>query len=65
MQNTEQEKHFDEECETEPPVSAGSIAEEMEVLLDDYFVGAFRKEGDGIRYELKNGQKFFISVREE
>lgn len=65
MQKTEREELFEEECRTETPIAAASLVQEIGVLLDDYFVGAFRTERDGIHYELKNGQKFLISVREE
>jgi len=65
MQKTEREKLFEEDCRSEAPVAAASLVQEIGVLFDDYFVGNFKTEQDGIHYELKNGQKFFISVREE
>ncbi|MBO4989805.1 MAG: hypothetical protein J6D37_05685 [Clostridia bacterium] len=65
MQKTERKELFEEVCKSEAPVAAAYLAQEIGVLFDDYFVGDFKTEQDGIHYELRNGQKFLISVREE
>lgn len=54
----------DEIAKNEPPVTANSLLEEIKPLFSDYFKGKINSDGDGIIYELPNGQRFLITAKE-
>lgn len=49
----------------EPPFEASSFAEEIVLLLGDYFVGNFALRSNAIICSFANGQQFRILIEEE
>lgn len=42
---------------------AERFAEELTLCLCDYFIGDFRRQGTVIKYFLKNGRSFTITIQ--
>ncbi len=57
-----EKENFEEVAKGEQPITASELLEEIEPLLDDYFIGKISFDGRGITYILPNGQKFLIKA---
>jgi len=60
----EQKNYYPREAESESKISATNLIEEIEPILDDYFHGCIKRSGEGLIYQLPNGQKFVITAVE-
>lgn len=50
--------------ESEPPFTAEEIAKGILFLMNEYYIGNFKKTGSSIELDFGNGQKFVVEVRE-
>ena len=48
----------------EPPITAEELLLEIVPLIEEYFVGEFALEKEGMAYSLPNGQRFLITAKE-
>ena len=47
---------------TEKRFSCDNVAEELLLLLNEYFIGRFQQKGNRIKLNFLNGQSFVLSI---